>query len=80
MYRKFIRRNIPSVSIIFFVLIFSIIQILKPDFLYDKDGSIRKFGIGRRKKTILPIWFLTIILSFLCYCGILYYLALPKFN
>ena len=80
MYRQFIRRNIPSVSIIFFVVLFLLIQTLKPDFLYDKDGSIRKFGIGRRKKTILPIWFLTIILSFLSYCAVLYYLTFPKFR
>lgn len=80
MYRQFIRRNISSVSIIFFVIIFSIIQMIKPTFLYDSDGSLRKFGIGRRRKTVLPIWFMTIILAFLSYCGVLYYLALPKLH
>lgn len=78
MNRQFIRRNIPSISIILFIMIFVIIQMRKPSFLYEKDGSIRKFGLGRRKKTILPIWFLTIILAFLCYCGIHYYLEFPK--
>ena len=78
MYRQFIRRNIPSISIILFIIIFVIIQMRKPSFLYERDGSIRKFGLGRRKKTILPIWFLTIILAFLSYCGIHYYLEFPK--
>lgn len=78
MYRQFIRRNISSVAIILFIVVFSTIQIMKPSFLYEKNGAIRKFGIGRKKKTILPIWFLTIILSFLSYCIIHYYLELPK--
>jgi len=78
MYRQFIRRNIPTISIILFIAIFIIIQMRKPSFLYEKDGSIRRFGLGRRKKTIIPIWFLTIILAFLCYSGIHYYLELPK--
>ena len=78
MYRQYIRRNITSVAIILFAVIFCIIQLVEPAFLYEKDGSLRKFGLGTRKKTVIPIWFLTLILSIFCYLFVLYYLAIPK--
>ncbi len=80
MNRQFVRRNITSISIITFIILFAGIQFIEPAFLYDKDGSIRQFGLGTRKKTILPIWFLTIILAVLSYLFVLYYLAIPKFK
>ena len=80
MNRLFVRRNITSISIIIFIILFAGIQFIEPAFLYDKDGSIRQFGLGTRKKTILPIWFLTIILAVLSYLFVLYYLAIPKFK
>ena len=52
MNRIFIRKHITSFSIAIFVLIFIIIQYIKPAFLYNSDGSIRHFGLGYRRKTI----------------------------
>lgn len=78
MYRAYIRKNITSVAIILFIIIFGIIQVIEPAFLYEKDGSLRQFGLGSSKKTIVPIWFLTLILSMLCYLFVLYYIASPK--
>jgi len=43
-------------------------------------GSLRTFGLGHRRKTILPIWLLSIILGILSYLFILYYITLPKFR
>ena len=54
MYRSFIRRNITSVAIIIFVLIFCGVQLAAPHFLYNEDGSLRQFGIGYKKKTVIP--------------------------
>ena len=51
--RLLIRRNITSISILLFVFIYVIVQYIQPQFLYDKKGRIRLFGIGRKKKTIL---------------------------
>jgi hypothetical protein len=79
MLRNIIQKNITSVSIILFILIFSIIQLIKPLFLYNSNGSIREFGIGYKNKTILPIWLLSIILGILCYLVVMYYVAHPKF-
>ena len=77
--RLSIRKNITSISILLFVFIYVIVQYIQPQFLYDKKGRIRLFGIGRKKKTILPIWLLTIILAIFSYLFVLYYLTIPKF-
>ena len=79
MYRNIIRNNVTLVSIILFVTIFSMIQLSKPMFLYNTDGSIRDFGVGYKNKTILPIWLLSIVLGIVCYLIVVYYIANPKF-
>ena len=78
MYRNFIRDNVTLVAIILFVTIFSMIQLSKPAFLYNTDGSIREFGVGYKNKTILPIWLLSIVLGILCYLAVLVYISSSK--
>ena len=80
MNRLFIRRNITSLSIIIFVVIFAGIQYLQPAFLYNKDGSIRELGIGKKNKTIIPIWLISLVIAILSYLFVLSYLAYPKFK
>ena len=79
MNRLFIRNNITSVSILIFIFFFAVIQKVEPSFLYNTDGSIKQFGLGRKKHTIVPIWLVTLILSIFSYLFVLYYLAVPKF-
>jgi hypothetical protein len=78
MYRTYIRENITLVSVVIFVIIFGSIQVAKPACFYNRDGSIREFGIGYRNKTILPIWLLSLVLGILCYLSVLYYVNTPK--
>lgn len=78
MFRKYARNNTTLVSIAVFLLVFISIQIAQPSFLYDKDGSLRQFGIGYKNKTILPLWLLSIILGILSYVFVLYYLVYPR--
>lgn len=78
MYRTYIRENITLVSIFLFVIIFGTIQMMKPACFYNRDGSIREFGIGYRNKTILPIWLLSLVLGILCYLAVFYYVNSPK--
>ena len=47
MYEQFIRKNKTTTRIIIFIISFIIIQRLRPAILYNRDGSIRPFGIGR---------------------------------
>lgn len=79
MYRRFIRQNIILVSIVLFIIVFGFIQMIKPGFLYNKDGSLREFGIGYRNKTIFPIWLLSLVLGILCYLAVLYYISYVRF-
>lgn len=78
MYRGYIRENITLVSVIMFIIIFGTIQMMKPTCLYNRDGSIREFGIGYRNKTIFPIWLLSLCLGILCYLFVMYYVANPR--
>ncbi len=80
MLRTFARNNTTLMAIIIFLCIFGLIQVSKPAFLYNQDGSIREFGVGYKNKTILPIWLLSIILGILSYVFVLYYLVYPRLN
>ena len=73
MLRTFTRNNTTLVSIVIFLVIFCIFQIIKPSFLYNKDGSLREFGVGYKNKTILPLWLFSIILGILTYVSVVYY-------
>jgi len=73
MLKTYIRDNITIFAIILFTIIFGTIQIMKPNCFYNKDGSLRDFGVGYRNKTILPVWLLSIVLGIMCYLAVLYY-------
>jgi uncharacterized membrane protein YozB (DUF420 family) len=78
MLRSFVRNNITLTAITIFVVIFAVVQVLKPGFLYKQDGSIREFGVGTKNKTIMPVWLFSIILGILSYLVVTYYVAFPK--
>ena len=80
MLRQIIRNNVTLVSIVLFITIFALVQLYKPSIFYNHDGSIRKFGVGYKNKTIIPIWLFSIILGIFSYLFVLYYLAFPKIN
>lgn len=75
----FIRKNINSFAILIFLALFLLINYVRPGFLYNNDGTLREFGLGFRRKTVLPIWLISIILGILSYLLVLYYITLPKF-
>ena len=80
MVNQLIRNNVTLVAIVLFLIIFGAVQVMKPRFFYNVDGSIRQFGVGYRNKTIIPIWLFSIILGILCYLAVLYYVAYPRFT
>jgi len=79
MLRTFARNNTTLVSIIIFLVVFGIVQMIQPSFLYNIDGSLREFGVGYKNKTILPLWLFAIVLGILSYIFVLYYLTYPRF-
>ena len=72
--RSFIARNRLNISLIIFLIIFSLIHYLKPGVVYDENGEFRPFGVGYRHKTIIPIWLVAIITAILRYMSVLVYL------
>jgi uncharacterized membrane protein YidH (DUF202 family) len=78
MYKRLIKENITLISIVLFIIIFGSIQLAKPSCFYNRDGSIREFGVGYKNKTILPIWLLSLVLGILCYLAVLYYVNRPN--
>jgi hypothetical protein len=46
--------------------------------MYNEDGSFREFGIGYKKKTVVPAWLVAIIVAIFSYLGVLYYLTYPR--
>lgn len=76
--RNFVRRHITLLSIMLYLVLYCLITMSRPAFLYNSDGSLRAFGIGFRSKTVVPVWLLAITLAILSYFAILYYIAAPK--
>lgn len=76
MMKAYVRKNILYISIIIFLILFYILVLTKPTFLFDNDGSVKHFGVGHTTKTVLPLWFIALCLGILSYMMVLYYLIL----
>ena len=72
MNKLFIKQHTTSMSILLFMVLFGIMVYLKPNFIFNKDGTMRQFGIGYRNKTVIPIWLIVIIMAYLSYLFLLY--------
>ena len=70
MFNQYISREALSIIAVFmFLILFGIINAFRPSIIYNKDLSFRRFGIGYKNKTVVPIWLFSIILAILV-CGI----------
>jgi hypothetical protein len=73
MFNQYIPREALSVIAVFmFLILFGIINAFRPSIIYNKDLSFRRFGIGYKNKTVVPIWLLSIILAILVYVLVTY--------
>lgn len=73
--RSFVRVHKVSFAVCIFMVLFTIIHIIKPALLYTPDGGFRQFGVGYKQKTVVPIWIVAILLAIFSYLGVLYYLV-----
>ena len=78
MNKLFVRKHINSFAILIFLITFFGMNFAKPSFMYNEDGSFRQFGLGYKKNTVIPVWFIAIILAIFSYLGVLYYLSYSK--
>lgn len=73
MFNQFVSREALSIIAVFiFIILFGIINAFRPSIIYNKDLSFRRFGIGYKNKTVVPIWLMSIILAILVYVGVIY--------
>lgn len=73
MFNQYISREALSVIAVFiFLILFGLINAFRPSIIYNKDLSFRRFGIGYKNKTVIPIWLLSIILAILVYVAVTY--------
>ena len=73
MFNEYISREALSVIAVFiFLILFGIINAFRPSIIYNKDLSFRRFGIGYKNKTVIPIWMLSIVLAILVYVLVTY--------
>jgi hypothetical protein len=73
MFNQYISREALSVIAVFiFLILFGIINAFRPSIIYNKDLSFRRFGIGYKNKTVIPIWMLSIVLAILVYVLVTY--------
>jgi len=73
MFNQYISREALSIIAVFlFLILFGIINAFRPSIIYNKDLSFRRFGIGYKNKTVVPIWLFSIILAILVYVMVTY--------
>ncbi len=66
--------------ILVYIVLYSLIVYIKPEIIYEnKSDSLREFGVGYKKTTILPLWLTSILLAIISYFIVLYFLHL-KYN
>jgi hypothetical protein len=71
---KYIREHKTTIAIFLFLILFSLVHVLKPGIAYTSEGGFREFGLGYRKKTIIPIWIIAIVLAIFSYLFVVAYI------
>lgn len=75
-----ILKNRLLVSMLLFSALFSLIVAIKPNFIFNNDGSFREFGVGNTTKTVIPMWLFVILIALLSYYTVNYVIAYPKIS
>jgi amino acid transporter len=75
--RAFVRRHLNACAIVVFMIVYTSIVLCRPAFMYNKDGSLREFGVGTSRKTVVPAWLVAIVVGIGAYFAVTYYVAVP---
>jgi hypothetical protein len=69
-----VRNHKVSVASMLFLAVFIALHIFEPSIIFDETtGEYRQFGVGYRHKTILPIWFVVLLVALFSYLAVTYY-------
>jgi uncharacterized membrane protein YozB (DUF420 family) len=66
------KENMVYVAIFVFIALFGLVNAFRPSIIYNRDLSFRRFGIGYKNKSVLPIWLFSIVLAILVYVIVMY--------
>ena len=77
--RAYVARHMSLVAILVFLFVYGAIHLIKPSFMYNKDGTLRPLGLGLSKRTAVPAWLVSLLIAILSYVGVMYYVSWPRF-
>jgi hypothetical protein len=66
------KENMIYVVIFIFIILFALVNVFRPSVIYNRDLSFRRFGIGYKNKSVLPIWLFSIVLAIIVYVAVMY--------
>jgi len=72
--KSILYKNRILISITIFISILFIIHYIKPESIYNIDGTFMQLGVGYNNKTIFPIWVIVIILALFSYVSVMYFI------
>lgn len=75
---QFIRKNITLFSIILFIILYCILIFSKTSLIFNKDGTLRQFGVGYHTRSVLPAWLMSIVIAIISYFTVLYYVSYSR--
>jgi len=64
-----------SIAVGSFFILLCFLHWAKPSLVYTPTGALREFGVGYRKKTVLPMWLVVLVLAILCYGTSIYFFS-----
>ena len=60
------KNNRIQLSLIIYLIVITIIIVLKPTHMFNDNGSLKSFGSGK-SKTLFPLWLLVFLGAFFSY-------------
>jgi hypothetical protein len=72
--KNILYKNRILICLVIFIIFLFFLHSIKPNFIYNNNGTFMEFGIGYTNKTIFPIWFIVIIFSLLIYIFVMYFI------
>ena len=75
--REFVQSRPTMAAVVLYIAIYVLIVVTKPSLIFNRDGSVRQFGLAFSRRTIVPIWLAAVVLAVLCYMVVLYYISAP---
>ena len=65
--REFMRDNKILATFVIFMAMFLAMMMIRPALVFNRDGSIKEFGLGYTNRTVLPIWLFVIVFAIFAY-------------